>query len=166
MGYRELFLVLTSVLVLSLMTVNVNNTLMQGRETLQEIEIAQIAVSVAQRFIEEAKSKKFDTNVGSLGPGDMPAGFTNPGSLGPGGGETYPNFDDVDDYNNFSTTLYIKGLDFAVHIHVGYVEDTDPETVVNYETYYKRMQVTVTSSWMNGQVILKHVFSYYGSDLK
>ncbi|RMD98513.1 MAG: hypothetical protein D6814_07420 [Calditrichaeota bacterium] len=165
MGYRELFLVLAAVLLLSMMSVSVNNNLSQGKEALQDIEIAHMAVGITQQFIEEAKSKKFDEVVGTLDPSNMPSGFTPWNALGHGAGETYPNFDDVDDYNNFSNTVSVQGIPFSVSIQVGYVQDTNPEQIVSTQTFFKKMTVTVTSSWFTGSVTLKHIFSYYGSDL-
>ena len=165
MGYRELFLVLSSTLILAMMTVSVNNNILQSKDTMQEIEIAYMALPIAQQFIEEAKSKKFDMNVGIIDPATMPSAFTPWNALGPGAGETYPNFDDVDDYNNFNEVVNVQGIDFVVSISVFYVQDSNLEVDAKTETFFKNMTVTVTSEWFTGQVLLKHVFSYYGSDL-
>ncbi|RMD67268.1 hypothetical protein D6833_00425 [Candidatus Parcubacteria bacterium] len=164
MGYRELFLVLTTILIFSLLSANVNQTMIGARETLQEIEIAEIGISIAQGFIEEAKSKKFDALVGSLAPPDMPGNFTPWSNLGPEAGEAYPNFDDVDDFNGLNQVLNYRGLDFTVSVAVNYVMDINPDSTVQTQTYFKRMKVSVNSSWMNGQVELRRVFSYYGSE--
>lgn len=162
MGYRELFLVVSSVFLFSLMMVQINTNLIQGREVLQEAEIAHTAISVAQQFIEEAKSKKFDAKVDTLNPGDMPTQFTPWYALGHAAGESYPNFNDVDDYHNFSDTLFVYGMDFIVNIDVCYVQDSNPEQKVKTETFFKKMAVSVSSSWLDNPLTLKHIFSYYG----
>lgn len=50
------------------------------------------AMFYAQQLMEEIKSKTFDENTES--PWSA--------SLGPNGGESYPNYDDVDDFNGYS----------------------------------------------------------------
>lgn len=162
MGYRELMLVVFSSVLFSLLILNLNATSQSSSQALLESEINQIAVSVAQRFIEEAKSKKFDANSDTLLPEDMPDGFTGWNVLGHGSWESYPNFNDIDDYNNFDQTLTIQSIDFRVKISVVYVSDSDPETPVSTETFFKKMTVVVSSSYLPNTVTLKHVFSYYG----
>jgi hypothetical protein len=156
MGHQELLLVLVSVVLFSLMTARVNTNLAEGSETLQEMEIEQLAISVAQQFIEDAKSKRFDEWVGVIDPVNMPDDFTSPFALGSGGGEVYPNFDDVDDYHGFNQTVYVQDLDFTVTITVAYVQDISPETAVLIRTYFKKMTVTVSSEWLSNSITLKH----------
>lgn len=160
MGYRELFLVLVSVVLLTLLMTQINSNTVHGREALQQLEIEHTAASVAQQFIEEAKSKMFDSQVG-IPANLMPGGFTPANALGPGS-EVYPNFNDVDDYNGYSGTLTVDGLDFTVSIQVVYVQDSDLETPAGAQTFFKKMTVTVSSSWLPGSVTLKQVFSYFG----
>jgi hypothetical protein len=174
MGYRELFLVLASVVLLSLLMTQINSNTVQGREVLQQLEYEHIAASIAQQFIEEAKSKKFDALVGMVNPSD-PNNFTPWNSLGKGGWETYPNFNDVDDYHNFSRTIYVNGatfdvnatsgIPFNVSIQVHYVSAAKPDSAVSDETYLKRMTVTVSSSYIPSSISTKQVFSYFGVNM-
>ncbi len=163
MGYRELFLVLASMVLLSLLMLQINRNAVEGREMMQQLEIQHTAASFAQQYIEEAKSKNFDELVG-IPPALMPGGFTDSNSLGPEGGEAYPLFNDVDDYADYSDTLFVSGLDFQTAIVVDYVQDTKPDSAVNAETFFKRMTVNVSSSWLPpGQTVtLKHVFTFFG----
>jgi len=173
MGYQQLFLVLASVVLLSLLMVQINNNTVEGREALQQLELQHTAVAIAQQFIEEAKSKKFDALVGVIPPSSMPGGFTLP--LGAGGWETYPQFNDVDDYHNFTRTVFVNGanfdpaatsgIPFSVNIQMHYVSDANPDSAVSGRTFFKRMRVRVTSSYIPGQILIKHVFSYYGVNL-
>jgi hypothetical protein len=174
MGYRELFLVLTSIVLLTLLMTQINTNTVQGRDALQELEMEHTAAAIAQQFIEEAKSKNFDGQVGLVNPMESDF-FTPAGSLGPGAGETYPNFNDVDDYDELTRTVYVdggtydpnstSGIPFNVSIAVQYVSEANPDSAVTYETYLKRMTVTVTSTYMPGSITAKHVFSYYGVNL-
>ena len=175
MGYRELFLVLASTVLLTLLMTQINRNTAEGREALQQLEFEHIAASMAQQFIEEAKSKKFDAQVGMIAPSDMPDDFTPWNGLGKGAWETYPNFNDVDDYHNFSRTLYVNGssfdvnstsgIPFNVSIVVHYVSDANPDVAVSQETYFKRMTVTVSGNYIPNGITVKQVFSYFGVNM-
>lgn len=166
MGYRELFLVLLSVVLLTTLMVQINASTNESRATLQELEIAHTAASVAQQYLEEIKSKKFDALSDILPLSSMPGGFSPYNSLGHGWWETYPNFNDVDDYHGFTRTQTINGVDYNVAIQVHYVRDTAPDTPYNNETFFKRVTVTVTSSYLTNPnmnaIVVKQVFSYFG----
>jgi hypothetical protein len=165
MGYREMFLVMVSVILLSTLMLRINTNAVEGRDLLQRLQIEQMAASIGQQIIEEAKSKKFDELVGTstITPSSSPSSvFTSHLSLGPDG-EVYPNYNDVDDYaNGLSDTLFVDGIDFELTTYVEYVQDYAPDTMVNTATFFKRMIVTVESSWLPGTITLKHVFSYFG----
>ena len=161
MGYQDLLLVLIGVTLMSLLMVNVNDNVVDAREMLQTLEIEHTATAIAQQFIEEAKSKLFDANV-MIDEDDMPDNFTAYYGLGPNVLEIYPNFGDVDDYHNFVDTVYVAGVDYRVSITVHYVRDSNPGANYNNETFFKRMRVTVTSTYMPESIMLSHVFSYYG----
>ena len=166
MGYRELFLVLLSVVLLTMLMVQINASTNESRDSLQELEIAHTAASVAQQYLEEIKSKQFDALSSILPAASMPNGFTAWNSLGHGWWETYPNFNDVDDYHNFARTQNVNGVDYNVTIKVHYVRDSAPDVVYNDETFFKRVTVTVTSSYLTNpnmsSIVVKQVFSFFG----
>jgi hypothetical protein len=176
MGYRELFLVLASVILLTLLMTQINSNTVEGREAMQQLEFEHTAAAIAQQFIEEAKSKKFDAQIGMVDAAD-PDNFTPWNNLGAGGWENYPNFNDVDDYHNFSRTVYVNGenfeadstvtdgIPFNVSIQVQYVSVDNPDSVITDESHFKRMTVTVTSNYIPSSIVVKHVFSYYGVNL-
>lgn len=175
MGYRELFLVLASVVLLTLLMTQINSNTVEGREALQQLELEHTATAIAQQFVEEAKSKKFDGGVGMVPSAGMPGNFTPWDDLGAGGWESYPNFNDVDDYHNLSRTVYINGesfdpdstngIPFNVSVQVQYVTDANPDSAASDETYFKRMTVTVTGDYIPSTITVKHVFSYFGVNM-
>jgi hypothetical protein len=175
MGYQQLFLVLASVVLMSLLMLQINTNTVAGSEALQRLELEHTAIAIAQQFIEEAKSKRFDEVSSSIPPSAMPGGFNHWNSLGHGPTESYPNFDDVDDYHNLTRTVYVNGasfdpaatsgVPFTVSIQVHYVNDSNPDLAVSQRTFFKRMTVTVSSSYIPNSVAVKHVFSYYGVNL-
>ena len=162
MGYRELLLVLMGIGLFSLLTTQTNVNMANGREAMQEVEIQHLAVSVARQFIEEARAKQYDAVLSFLDEDDItdPSVFT--GSLGHGGHESYPNFNDVDDFHNFNQTIYVQGIDFQVSIEVIYINDSDPTSPAGTKTYFKKMAVTVNSGYLPGSITFKQVFSYFG----
>ncbi|MFQ5628730.1 MAG: hypothetical protein ACE5I1_08215 [bacterium] len=166
MGFRELLLVVFNSVLFSLLVLNINATSSRGQEALQETEIAHTAISIAQRFLEEAKSKKFDANVGTgIDPATFPGTFTSACCLGHHPtNESYPNFNDVDDYHNFNQTINVQGMDFLVAISVAYVSDTNPEQPAGTETFFKKMTVKISSDWLSHSITLKQVVSYFGVD--
>ncbi len=164
MGYRELLLVLLSSVLLTLLMVQINANAVDSQDALQQLEIAHTAASVGQQFIEEAKSKKFDAVSDIIDDADMPDDFTAWNSLGPGAWESYPNFNDVDDYNGYTGTVTVNSVPYSVSITVVYVRDSNLKNAYNQETYFKKMTVTVTSSYMENSVVLRQVYSYFGVD--
>lgn len=174
MGFQELLLVVLSSVLFSLLILNVNLTSQRNHDALRESEIAHMATSMAQRIIEEAKSKKFDANVGAYDPSTFPDNFTGPGTgLGYNSGVdgVYPNINDVDDFNGeagvgtgLSVTVTVHGMDFQVLATVDYVTHTNLEQEEFSKTFFKMVTVTVNSAYLPHSVTLKQVISYYGVD--
>lgn len=119
------------------------------------------AISLAQGIIEEAKTRFFDVAVEVTPPplSNLPGAFTYP--LGPRGGEYYPNFTDVDDYNGLTLNVSTPRVNYTVTVRVVYVNDTNLTTTVFNRTFYKKMTVAVTGDYISSPVVLSHVFSYY-----
>ena len=156
MEQSELLLVLGAIVIFGLISLSVNQHILVNSDAVYGQQAELYAVSVAQRYIEEAKMKAFDENAINNSVG-APSSFTNPGK---DGGETYPLFDDVDDFNNFSSTLTELGT-MNVSITVGYVTDANLDSiVVGTKTYYKKMTVTVQSDYLNHAVEANYVFAY------
>jgi hypothetical protein len=117
------------------------------------------AVSLAQSFIEEAKVKKFDANATNPSAPNV-NDFTNPAALGRETGETYPGFDDLDDYKGFSKIDSSALGEFSVALQAGYVQESNPNVVVNNKTFYKKLTVTVTHRFLKSPVVLNNIFGY------
>jgi len=175
MGYQNLFLVMASSILLTLLIVQINTHNVEGSEALQQMELTHTATAIAQQFIDEARSKKFDAQAGMIDPAAMPGGFTPWNNLGHGNWETYPAYNDVDDYHNFNQTVYVtgtaidsvstNGIPFTVAIQVQYVSAAKPDSAVLMNTFLKRVTVTVSSSWLPHSVTVKQVFSYFGVNM-
>ncbi|MCH8020576.1 hypothetical protein IH785_12015 [candidate division KSB1 bacterium] len=160
MGQRELLLVLGALILFGLTMLSTNRYVIDQNESIIQREFEFYGISLAQSFIEEAKTKAFDEKVIN-GAVNAPGQLTHWNSLGPDAGETHPNFDDVDDYNGLTLTESTGRDTFDVSIEVGYIlDETDPETIINSRSWYKRMNVTISNPFLIQPLVLGFVFSY------
>lgn len=160
MGQRELLLALGAITLFSITSVTINRLSLRNSEAIYAQQAEFYAVSVAQQFVEEAKTKAFDELSIVGNPATMPSGFS-PTPMGPGVDESYPNFDDVDDFNGYTTTLSTDMGDMNVTIAVDYVSDANLDSVVSpVKTFYKKMFVTVQSDYLNSPVAVQYVFAF------
>jgi len=158
MGQRELLLVLGALILFGLTMLSTNRYVIDQNESVIQREFEFYSISLAQTFIEEAKTKAFDEKVIN-GTVNNPGQLTLWNLLGPEG-ETHPNFDDVDDYNGLTLTDSTGSDEFDVSIEVGYIDETDPETIVNNRHYYKRMNVTISNPFLIQPLVLGFVYAY------
>jgi len=113
-------------------------------------EVISDAIFYAQQLMEEVKSKRYDENLN-------PPPLTDPGNLGADSGEVYPNFDDVDDFDNYSDTVnnYNRSVDVRyVYLNGNNWDDTCPfancqartDCLTCDQCCYKKITVTVRRS--------------------
>lgn len=159
MGHQELLLTLAAIAMFGVVLLNMNRKMIEQNEDMIQREFEYYAISLAQSFIEEAKTKVFDENVITASAAS-PADFTSYGALGSEGGEVYPNFDDYDDFDGYSAPDTAGRDTFFVAISVGYVNEGAPETIISAESYYKRMTVSVSNRYLDAPVNLSYVFGF------
>ena len=155
MGEREMMLALAAIMFLSTTSLSINRYFIETNETTWRNEYDYMAVALGQKMIEEAKTRLFDRY-------EYP-NFTSPYSLGALSVESYPYYNDVDDFRSFARDqgkIYSSLGDFEVTIDVFYVDENDLETPVSYLTVYKHLHVTVYNENMTAPIHLKHIFSY------
>jgi hypothetical protein len=158
MGQKELLLTLGAIALFSMISFRINQATVRNSEAIYAQQAEFFALSLAQRFVEEAKTKAFDEFTIAGNPATIPGGFT--GSPGSGGGEDYPDFDDVDDFNGYTTTVDTKMGMMSVTVVVSYVQDTNLDTAVSPWTFYKKMTVTVRSDYLLQPVRAEYVFAF------
>ena len=165
----QTLLVLGSLVLFSLVLPSLNQTILYNDRTLVATNAEMTAISLAQKFLAEAGTKAFDTACVGAEP-TSPSQLTSPFSLGPGMGETYPNFNDLDDFDGLAITdsITFPSVPFNITAVVNYVNPLSPTTVVAFQTWTKRMQVTVTSPWLinpasgtNVTITMEQVYAYY-----
>ncbi|MEJ2195754.1 MAG: hypothetical protein P8X73_12975, partial [Ignavibacteriaceae bacterium] len=87
--------------------------------------------------------------------------LTAPASLGHSGAEVYPNYNDIDDFNGYSRGVSAPHAEnYEVSCVVQYVDGDNPDKVVNTQTFYKKVTVTVTSPYLRIPVQLSQIFTH------
>jgi len=159
----DLLLVLGALVIFALVTLNINTMLATNTANLTTNELDYEGVAVGQNVIDEARVLAFDescTNGNS--PSNIPQDFSNSSNFGGASeGEAYPHFDDFDDYNGYSRTDTTTHGVYTISARVMYVETANPETNAGHKTRNKRMNVTVTSPYLDHDITLYFIRSYY-----
>jgi Flp pilus assembly protein TadG len=160
MGGVQMMLVLGAMVLLSLLVLNINRTQMFSEQQMSQSEYTMAATAVGQSLVNEAAGKAFDAATATDEKAAVST-FTAPRSLGRGSWETYPDFNDFDDYHRFTTTRSTpRAGTFRLAGSVDYVNPATPNTASNVRTRMKRIRVTVTSDFMDQPVILVHYKSH------
>ncbi|MBU1881749.1 hypothetical protein KKA08_06910, partial [bacterium] len=146
-----------------------NESLMYNETTIISTNAELTAIALAQKILTEASRLDFDEETISArltSANDL----TEDDDLGPDGSESFPNFDDVDDYHGVtivdSTTF--PSVPFTITGNVEYVSETNPSTPSGTETFLKKLKITVTSPYMVNpasddpvSITLEQIFGYF-----
>lgn len=157
MGQQELLLTIGAIVAFSIASFATNQNTVRNSEAVYQRQAEFYALSMAQRFIEEAKTRAFDEKaINTLVT--SPTDFINP--LKSDGAETYPNYDDADDFVDAPTTFTSDLGTMTVNITFVYVPDTNLGITSITRTFYKKMQVTVTTPYLTSPVTVSYVFAH------
>lgn len=161
MGTGQQLLTLGGMMLLGLLVLRMTTSFATTSDVLAETKYGVLATSIASSVIEEAKGKSFDEETIDNGI-DNVLNMTSAVGLGKESGETYPAFDDFDDFNNFTMVdSSMPSAVFTISCKVCYVEPNDPDTKVNYQTWNKRLDVSISSISMLDTIRMSTVFSYW-----
>lgn len=159
MNNLQSILTIGSIFILSLVSLSFNSSLLQNNTVELENKVYLTAFSLADDVIEEIKQKAFDEKT-LVFPTVNRSTLTPAGSLG-NEGESYPYFDDVDDYNNYSRDADEPHAEkYHISAKVYYVSETDPDTKSSTQTFHKRVDVTVSSPYLNNNAKLTFIFTH------
>lgn len=160
MNTGQMFMAIGAMIILSLLTITINSSILSSADVSQRSEFTITANGILQSILEEARSKAFDLATVN-NPDAKVQDFTGAGSLGPAFGETYPNFNDFDDYNGLDITVATpRAGNFRVTATVTYVNPDSPDNAVNYRTHAKRITVQVTNPYMKDTMRGVYVASF------
>ena len=160
-----------ALVLLTILVINAHRLVVQSGDAALSAEAAQIGIDLAQSLLDEIQTKKYDQF--SDDSGYQPTSdFTEAAALGPGAGESFTlpdtvlyksigKYNDVDDYNGYTRNAAVGQFQgFELTVTVVYVRDDDPDTVVGYRTYTKRVQVTVSNASYFKDMTFMAVVSY------
>lgn len=169
MSSGQTMITMAAMSLLSLVILNSNRNALSSTTSMAENKYNILAISLGTALIEEAFSKSFDQYTTDGQQVDDITDLTQ--SLGPGSSETTrDDFNDFDDYNNYidstSADTTLQSAEFIIRSKVYYVDPATSNklTPVTYRTWHKRMDVFISSPFINeGQdtVRLSKVYSHY-----
>ncbi|OGC05823.1 hypothetical protein A2V82_03350 [candidate division KSB1 bacterium RBG_16_48_16] len=152
---------IAGLVLLSTITLSLNTSILQNHVVLLQSEQILEGIALAQKYIEEAEACRYDED----GSATIPGSFTYAASFGPDDNEVYPYFDDIDDFDDFSTTIVSGTIPYQVDIEVDYVNDYSPDQPTTSRTYFKRMQVSISSPFLSTlashKLVLKRMFAFH-----
>lgn len=152
-------LAIGAVLLFGLVSLRFNSAVVQNISIEIENKVYLTAFSLADDKIEEIKQKAFDEETltfKAITPGELSI-------IGADAGETNRKFfDDIDDYNNDTTHIGLPYLEnFVVETKVFYADPDNPNLNYGSESFYKRVEVTVTSDHLSTPVTLSFIFTLH-----
>ncbi|MTI89592.1 MAG: hypothetical protein FH748_16680 [Balneolaceae bacterium] len=120
-----------------------------------EGQLEEQVTALAQDIIEEARALEYDANTVPASGNDsevpvvIPDGFS---TLGSGSGEnSRSGFNDFDDFDGWSDTITVNGIDYLVSCEVVYVETTDYQTYTTLssgKSTLKKLTVSVSNDFL------------------
>ena len=151
----------------AIIILQVNTGFVMTSSNLLDNKLNILAISLASSIIEEASGKAFDANTVTDAAASL-SDLTYSGSLGKSSTESYPNFNDFDDYNGLDiTSTVLSSAEFNVKSEVYYIDPKKPDLKSSLNTWHKKITVYVTSKSLfdaNGQqdtLVMSSIFSYW-----
>jgi hypothetical protein len=158
---NQMMLSIVAMIFLSMLILNVHSSTSDKLIILYSNESVIEATGIVQAIFEEIQTKAFDeaTTTTAVKERDL---FTPVLSLGKESGEVvYSDFDDIDDYNNYTLTdtANVMGT-FSLAVLVHYVEETAPYDTTNTRTYMKRVDISINNASLPTILTFNKLISY------
>jgi len=173
MSTAQTLLTIGALVLLTLLSLNAHRAIYFTNVSQLETRILVVATCEAENILQEIEKKWFDQviaekvaeNEGSIRKatiGVKPGDLTSPSGLGPDTGEYYPNFNDIDDFHNWSTTISNALLadPLEVSVIVVYVDPNQPMQTSLVQTTAKRVEITVDAVSMHHPLMISRVIYY------
>jgi hypothetical protein len=160
MDNGQLFLVLGAIVLLAVLVLNVNRTILSTTDNSLQAQSITSTTSAAQQTMDIIRSKSFDESTVSAAITDI-NDFTSPALLGHESGEVVNLYDDVDDYNRYSSVVSTPRLgNVSVFVTVAYVDPAFPDVLLSSKTRMKRIEVKASSMYLPDTLRLFYYSSY------
>jgi len=160
MNTGQSLLSIGALFLLSLVSLRYNSTVLESTTVETENKVYLTAFSLADDLIEEIKQKAFDEKTIDFqaiaeNQLTLPLGFES--------GEVWPNFDDIDDYQNYSKPVSLPHVeDYTVTCKVNYASSSGQD-ILN-RSYYKKVTIKVASKYLSSPLYLKFIFSLHSKN--
>ena len=155
------FLSLGALMIFSLISLRFDSAVLQNTELEVENKVYLTAFSLADDLLEEIKQRAFDEQTVDF-KAITTSALTAPQSLGKESGEAWPNFDDIDDYNNYTKPVSLPHAEnYTVISKIAYVLESDQNQTSTSQTYFKRVEIFVDSPYLRHQLKLQYVFTLH-----
>ena len=161
MNTGQTLLTIIAIVLLGSNVVSINRTFTQHGVILQQTEVGIFGISLGMSIVEEAQGRAFDHNtIDTLIQNVNQLSST----LGREGGDPalHTGFDDFDDYNGWSDSVTVPGVDtFKRWATVVYVDPSNLDVAAGAREWNKRLDVYVKGSSSQDTIKLSYVFSYW-----
>jgi hypothetical protein len=162
MSSGQSMLVLGATVLFALISLRFNTAMLENTTLEIQNKVNLTAFSLADDLIEEIKEKAFDAKTVDF-QAIAPEQLTPAYSLGHAGGEYWPNFNDIDDYNGYSKSVDLPHAEgYTVTSSVKYVDSDGSE--LSTQSFYKKVTVTVASKYLNNPVTMSFIFSLHSKN--
>ncbi|MCW9065124.1 MAG: hypothetical protein OQJ78_02430 [Ignavibacteriaceae bacterium] len=152
---------IAGIILISLLSLNVNQDIIQKSQLINSNEVLIGASSVAQAVIEEIQLKAFDENTIHKCT-KYESNLCAPHHLGPDYGEySHNQFDDIDDYNNYSTSVELEHLGrYDISVKVNYKINMHTDQMSSTQTFVKEIAVEVDNFSLPNPVKFYQIIGY------
>jgi hypothetical protein len=161
MGSQSL-LSLGALLLLSLLSLQFNSSVLGNSTTEIEDKVYLTAFSLADDLIEEIKEKAFDEKTIDFQAIALNQ-LTSADMLTFESGESWPNFDDIDDYNGYQKEIDLPHAEgYNLTCKVNYVDSNGNDLTT--QSYFKKVTITVTSKYLSSPFYMSFIFSLHSKN--
>jgi len=152
---------LGALMIFSLISLRFDSSVLQNVEIEIENKVYLTAFSLADDLLEEIKQRAFDEQT-VVFKSITTAALTPAQSLGKESGEVWPNFNDIDDYNNYSKPVSLPHAEnYTVTCKIYYASASDQNIIATTQTYYKRVEITVDSPYLSNELKIYYIFTLH-----
>jgi len=166
MGTGQMLITVGAMILLSIIILSVNQGYILNNEVMLDSKFDLLAISLAISIVEDANGLAFDQRTTG---GNTVMTTSQLSSIGHGSSEYYidrehTNFNDFDDYDGLhivynDTTL--RSAIYNIDCQVGYISDANPNVFTSSKTWFKKLDVMISSPSMTDTIRMSTVMSYF-----
>lgn len=158
---NQMLLAIGALFILTLLILLFYQTSIEQTSVSVENEAILAGTGIAQSLIAEIQKRSFDEYTVTKTT-YLTDSLSVSGALGPDSGEVFiTQFDDIDDFNNYSVTDVSTRLgNYHLSVEVDYVVSLTPNTTTINRTFNKRVTVSIISTYLPDTLKFYHIIGY------